>query len=38
MKFITFDDFSKLVDESLVEMKNMLSSNESAKKYVEGES
>ena len=34
-KFISFDTFSIYVDLALVEMKNMLTANESVKQYVE---
>lgn len=34
-KFISFEDFSKYVDEALEEMKKLLESNEKVKKYVE---
>jgi len=36
MKFMTFEDFSKLVDDALEEMKKMLESNKAAKSFVEG--
>ena len=33
-KFISFDDFSKFVDEALEEMRKLLENNEQVKKYV----
>ena len=37
VKIITFSMFSELVDEVLVEMRDMLNTNEAVKIYVEGE-
>lgn len=35
--FIKFDDFSKYVDEALATMKTLIGSNESVRKFVEGQ-
>lgn len=35
-EFITFEMFSEMVDEALVEMNNLLGSNNAIRKYVEG--
>lgn len=35
VRVISFDYFSELVDEALVEMRNLLDTNESVKEYVE---
>ena len=36
-KLVSFDDFSKWVDEALVWMEHQLSTNANAKKYIKGE-
>lgn len=36
-KFISFDDFSKLVDEALVKFRTLLDTNKKIKEYVEKE-